>query len=247
MHTPLSFLHKSITALQNYSSIALRARFLKFATSNPHKNIIFCIFLLFVSSLATAQCPPDSNLYFSQQAHIDSFAAQYPNCTEVKGDLWIGGLFADGLTDLSGLSNITTVGKNVYLHINFKLESLAGLENLTTIKGGLLSIWDCNKLKSLEGLGGIDSLRYLAISRNKELKTLKGLDSLKYAETVDIYNNAELENIEGLHNLEYVAETLSISSNPWLQNIEALSKIKGHENLTFSISDSYVMTSVEYH
>ena len=155
--------------------------------------------MLCISSLANTQCPPDSNLYFSQQAHIDSFAAQYPNCTEVKGDLWIGGLFSDGVTDLSGLSNITTVGKNVYIDINFKLESLAGLENLTTIKGGLLHVGDCNKLKSLDGLGGIDSLRSIKISRNKELKTLKGLDSLKYAKRVDIGDNAELENIEGLH------------------------------------------------
>ena len=218
-------------------------RFLKFATSNPHKNIIFYILLLFSSSLATAQCPPDSNLYFSEQAHIDSFAAQYPSCDSVKGTLWIGGLFADGVTDLSGLSNIKTVGGYVWIFINPKLESLEGLESITTIKEGVLRVEDCNKLKSLKGLPRVDSVQYLFINDNPELKDLKGLDSLKCAYWIDIGNNEKFESLEGF-NLDYT-ERLYISDNPLLANLEPLIKLKGHENLVFAISYLPSLTSLK--
>src|SRR5690606_5393100 len=56
------------------------------------------------------QCPA-GNVTLTSQAEIDDFATDYPNCTEVSGNLIIQG---DNITDLTPLSNLTSVGGHLF-------------------------------------------------------------------------------------------------------------------------------------
>lgn len=56
-----------------------------------------------------AQCPPE-NVVFSNQADVDAFVANYPNCTEIQGNLQFGFVLAPlGDFSLVGLYNIEVV------------------------------------------------------------------------------------------------------------------------------------------
>src|SRR5690606_21607117 len=60
------------------------------------------------------QCPTgDVNLF--SQAYVNNFATNYPNCTEVSGELTIQGA---NITDLTPLSNIQSIGGYLFINNN---------------------------------------------------------------------------------------------------------------------------------
>ena len=79
------------------------------------------------SSVMARPCP--GSLYINSQTQIDSFQIIYPNCTEIKGDVWIHG---DDITNLSGLNVLTSIGGNIQIFSNNALTSLSGLDNIKT-------------------------------------------------------------------------------------------------------------------
>jgi hypothetical protein len=87
------------------------------------------IVLLMVSGKAQS-CLPDG-ITFSTQAQIDSFQTNYPECTEIEGDVTIGGW---DNTNLNGLSVLTSTEGNVFIGDdaggNHALTSLTGLDNI---------------------------------------------------------------------------------------------------------------------
>src|SRR5690606_25277166 len=78
------------------------------------------------------QCPPGGSVHLTSQTEVDAFATNYPNCTEVSGDLTIQGA---NITDLTPLSNLTSVGGYLYIYNNSNLTNLDGLSNLTSVGG----------------------------------------------------------------------------------------------------------------
>jgi hypothetical protein len=56
------------------------------------KQVVFALmlFLAFASQLRAA-CPPPENLTLATQADVDNFGTMYPNCTQISGNLTIGG------------------------------------------------------------------------------------------------------------------------------------------------------------
>src|SRR5690606_2426626 len=97
-------------------------------------SIYFLLFIpfLFLFSTGKGQCP-SGNIGFYSQAEIDAFAINYPNCTEISGDLDINN---SNITNLNGLSNLTSVGGSLYIN-STNLTNLDGLSNLTSIEGDL--------------------------------------------------------------------------------------------------------------
>src|SRR5690606_16128662 len=91
------------------------------------------------------QCPA-GNVSLTSQEQIDTFATNYPNCTEVSGNLTI-----QGANNLTPLSNLTSVGGYLNIYNNLSLTSLNGLSNLTSV-GGNLDIYDNLSLTNLDGL-----------------------------------------------------------------------------------------------
>ncbi len=87
------------------------------------------------------------------------------------------------LTDISSLSNLTTVGGNLTIQGN-NMASLVGLENLSSI-GGNLSITDNDLLTDLTSLSNLTSIDgALTINLNDLLTSLSGLENIDPATIV---------------------------------------------------------------
>ena len=113
----------------------------------------------------TQPCFPDG-LTLTSQVEIDSFQVNYPNCTEIEGNL----ILEKFIENLDGLSHLTSIGGNLAIRWNGYLLSITGLSGLTSI-GGSLSVHNNNFLTSLSGLENIDpeSISSINISYNPDL------------------------------------------------------------------------------
>jgi len=72
------------------------------------KKVLFLSLMLFLCHffLNAQPCLP-AGITFSSQQQIDNFQTNYPNCTEIGGDMIIEG---NDITNLDGLSVLTTIG-----------------------------------------------------------------------------------------------------------------------------------------
>jgi S-formylglutathione hydrolase FrmB len=70
---------------------------------------------------------------FTTQEQIDNFQTNYPECTEIEGDVHIDG---ESISNLSGLNVLTSIGGFLAI-INTNLPNLEGLENLIFVGGDL--------------------------------------------------------------------------------------------------------------
>src|SRR5690606_41339415 len=74
------------------------------------------------------------------------------------------------LTNFDGLSNLTSVGGNLFIYSNSSLTNLDGLSNLTSV-GGYLDIGSNSSLTNISGLENINpsTFNYLRIIDNPNL------------------------------------------------------------------------------
>ncbi len=156
------------------------------------KFYILLIALLALNGARAQSCLPEG-ITFTTQTQIDNFQTNYPNCTEIEGDVIIQGEF--NITNLDGLSVVTSIGGDLDISNNLVLTSLTGLENVTSI-GGDLWIYFNTPLTSLTGLDNIDagSITNLYIFGNDNLSACEVQSVCEYLAnpngTVDIFNNA---------------------------------------------------------
>src|SRR5690606_38552068 len=186
------------------------------------KKLGVSILFLFFTLGLKAQCPP-GNVSLSSQAGVNNFATNYPNCTEVSGNLTIQGA---NITDLTPLSNLTSVGGFLRIYDNLSLTNLDGLSNLTSV-GRFLDIFNNSNLTNLDGLSNLTSVgEYLHIFNNSNLTNLDGLSNLtSVGGYLRISSNSNLTNLDGLSNLTSVGGYLRISSNSNLTNLDGLSNL----------------------
>ena len=71
-------------------------------------SILLAIFA-FLSVSSQSPCLKEEIIFYFQE-QIDSFQTNYPNCTEIEGDVIINGL---DITNLNGLSALTSIGGNL--------------------------------------------------------------------------------------------------------------------------------------
>ena len=185
--------------------------------------------------------------------------------TSIGGDLTIGGgtswnghyIGNPLLTGLTGLSDLTFIGRSLYILGNQLLTSLTGLENLTSIgsslsiiSSGLINLAGLEGLNNIPGdlmieynsltsLNGLESLNTIGtnlyINQNHSIISLEGLDgltSLGGSLTIGVWDffscgNSALTSLTGLDDLQTIGGALSISSN------HALSSLEGLDGLTF--------------
>jgi len=123
------------------------------------KNLVLLVglSLLFHITIFSQPCLPNG-IVFSTQSQIDNFQTNYPNCTEIQGDVEI--ISVSDITNLTGLNVLTSIGGSLDIHYNSVLKSLAGLDNLTNI-GGYLNI-EYND--SLESLASLNNVNYSLVS-----------------------------------------------------------------------------------
>lgn len=191
-------------------------------------------FLLLLFNYLFSQCPT-TNLEFHDQSELDAFAAEYPNCTDLPGNLRLWSAFTNqDFTNLNGLSNIQTIYGKVELWSIPGLTSLSGLENLQSIGHGL-EISFCESLSDISALGnltylgpvqtGYDMGSCISISETG-ISNLHGLEGLtKLDGHLSVSFNPSLTTLDGIQNIQTIDGSLSIRANPMISDISALSQI----------------------
>jgi len=134
------------------------------------------------------------NFQFNTQAQIDSFPILYPGCTEIAGSVDIRS-DEGSITNLRGLSTLTSIKGNFRILNNLLLESLSGLNNLQSLAGRFY-IENNNLLTDLSSLSQLKDIQYsLSIVNNPNLESLHGLDNIKFEllDNLEIIGNTKLE------------------------------------------------------
>jgi hypothetical protein len=152
------------------------------------KTILSLLAIIFLSfNVLSQSCLPEG-IEFTSQAQIDSFQADYPGCTQVEGTVEING---DDISNLGGLSVVTTIGGSLYISNNDILTDMSGLSSLTHVTGALL------------------------ISTNPLLTYFAGLENLTSVEgDVFISNNLTLTDISSISNIDPAnVQALRITGN----------------------------------
>ena len=178
-----------------------------------------------------------------------------------------GGLNIQGnrtLTDISALSGITELRfTSLVIFLNDALQSLNGLQNITSVEGGV-SITSNDNLLNLDGLSSLQTIgAVLGISRNPSLENIDGLAELQSVEmNFEIFENETLESLNGINNLIecgnlYIhdnASLISVNGFNSLANINrvggldidlnpSLLQINGFANLSTVSSDFRITTN----
>ena len=180
----------------------------------------FTFLLLSIVFTSNAQCPTGS-FVLSTQAEVNAFAVNYPNCTQIAGNLQIGPpntALPGNITDLTPLSNITQVNGTLYIQNNGVLQNVNGL-NITNVGGGLYIGGDYND------------------KTNLILQDISALSSIiSVGGWLTIQKNLSLTNLNGLQNLATVAHDIYINDNDALTDISVL------QNTSFNAYDGYGLT-----
>jgi len=222
--------------------------------------LTFLFALLSVAYLLGQDCPSNV-ITLNTQEEIDNFAVNYPECTEIPGNVTIGSNSFAGVTlyNLNGLSQIASIGGFLRIKNTIELNDLSGLNNLTAV-GGNLSIAGNGDLLSLTGLENLLSVNgNVTIDRNSYLYDLNGLVGLRDIgsnlsitenyyhlddftglnglETVggdlSIINSSEVTNLSGFDNLYSVGGTVNITENDNLSNIDGFDNVtQGNINIS---------------
>ncbi|MGB6036779.1 MAG: hypothetical protein WBG42_10970 [Cryomorphaceae bacterium] len=162
------------------------------------KRFLLCI--VFIAPLLSfAQCPTGS-VSLTTQAEVDDFVANFPNCTQIDGNLRIGNNFISGTTppmDLSGLSSLNEVTGTLFISKTEGLDeednaipgSLEGLENISSVRSLLIgrpvdfggSVHRYESLDPLNGLSGnVDSLFIETLHPDSELPPFENVTGIGY-------------------------------------------------------------------
>ena len=147
----------------------------------------------FCSVLWAQDCVPN-DISLNGQVEVDNFQANHGPCDRLQ-NLSIQG--AD-ITNLAGLSALTTVTGELGIQDNVALTSLGGLSALTSIVGNVF-IQNNAILINMDGLSALTSVgAELAISDNAALSDLDGLSALQWVQSLWVYGNLTLANCRGL-------------------------------------------------
>lgn len=200
------------------------------------------LFSILISGyIVQAQCP-NVDLTLFTQAEVDSFSADYPNCSILTNDLIVESIGTDVISNLNGLSGITQAK---YLVIKqTEISNYTGLDNLEEVEQ--LTLWANANTTSLEGLTSLHTVGRFDMFFNNSMTNLSGIDNLSSIDFVFIFGNTSLidiselsflttldqltiggnilDNLQGLHNLESVFGDILIS-NEAISNLDELSSL----------------------
>ena len=194
------------------------------------KCILLQITLLVItvafSAFASAQSCSPGGATLGTQLEVDNFQLNHGPCDQL-GSLWVEG--AD-ITNLDGLSALTSIEGSLSLNGNTALENLDGLSALTRVGTDnwdtRLYIVDNTILTNLDGLAALTTLHgYLTIGGNDNLMNINGLSGINSSDRLYITYNAVLTNLNGLSGVTSVGDWLVVQHNPMLSNLDGLSGV----------------------
>lgn len=192
-------------------------------------------------SYTNAQCPP-GEVNLLNQAQVDAFRINYPNCTQVSGNLNIGSLNNDihyNIYDLSGLENINTITGGLLIANANSLTNTHGLDQLARVDGNIRIFYNDN-IQNLTGFGSLNAIGGdLRISGNSSLTAVGGLQDLTdIGGDMEVSDNDALPNFSAFDELTTVGGYLSIWGNQILENVDELTKLSSiGDNLIINQND----------
>ncbi len=181
-------------------------------------------------------CLPDG-IVFTTQSQVDSFQVNHPGCSGIEGDVKI---YLSNISNLNGLSVLTSIGRDLIITDNLNLSSLSGLQNIHSVGRDLIvsnnSLVTLSGLNGLNHIGGNGQVGNFIVENNPLLSNFTGLENLTHISgKSDISSNPLLVDLQGLNSLAYLDDDLMIDGN---QSLESLSGIDGLTFVTGSVSIS---------
>ena len=225
------------------------------------KPLLHTILLVCLCTLMAAQDCPDE-IVTGNQAQLDNLMAQYPNCEDLAGRIFLG----TGISDISALSGIRTIGGNLDVSGNDLLQDLSGFASLNSI-GGSFTVVNCNSLSSLAGLGSLTTIgKDLNLQNNDAMTSLAGLESLQqigekaWLLNLDMMTSLEgpnainsigtelairqcdeLQVLSGFNGLATTGTQISVDQNPMLQSISGFNGLTMVKNLWISGGENFTL------
>ena len=166
--------------------------------------------------------------------HVYNLAAlaALEHVTRITGFLNIQSGATIDSADLNYLADLRVVVGGFHVQETSTITDLAALSGLQSV--GFLYFNNNSGLQSLDGLQGLTSIPgYLQVSNNPQLGSLTGLDNVASVGTpsdavndhVTIYNNDGLPNLTGLGNLETIVGGFNIDLNDNLVSLAGLESL----------------------
>lgn len=199
------------------------------------------LFFFLLSFQIFAQCS-FVDIEIVDQAIIDNFLEEEPNCTEIMGNVKITGA---NIVSLRGLSQIKSISGRLEI-THTKIKDLSGLENLESLD--ILFVLDNSELESIDELNNKISIEssigffsnesLISVDRLADLNNFSGtlnlsaaLQELPLFEKLDTLEGLTLaglrmNDVSGFDSLKYVNDKLSISSNSLLKDISGFANLK---------------------
>lgn len=189
---------------------------------------LLTLILSFIFSYTNAQCP-SGDVHLSTQTEVSAFAAGYPNCTEINGNLKIGTLVSgvySNIYDLSGLENIIHIAGDLLILNNNNLTDIQGLHQLSHVAGNV-HIFSNQNITSLSGLNHLQTVNgNLKFLGNSALAGIDGMQNLiSVGGDMEISGNTALTNLNAFNKLSAVGGYFTIWNNPVLNDIDELVKL----------------------
>jgi hypothetical protein len=219
-------------------------------------------FLLLSHTFAFSQSCLPQGITFTTQAQIDNFQANYPGCTEIKGDVIINGSIFNlnglnvlkniegdlhfgptGLIYMGGIESLKSIEGNLIIQYNDNLISLNGLDSLQIIGGGIAFEWNLalQDISALKGLLSVYSIYFYILPELTDISCFQNIDSVY---SIFIEACPALGSLEGLNALQNIPGFLSIGSCDALQNLNGLNGIQQIGGF-FQINNNLNLMSLE--
>ena len=199
--------------------------YVKIVPYNANGDAVGCAEESFTTESNTC---PTGDITFSTQVEINNFSTNYPGCTEIMGNVCIGDCTFpntnSNISNLNGLSQLTTITGDIYIQHNPNLINFAGLENITSV-GGQVNIVYNDALTSLSGLSNLSSIDELIVIQNDALTNISGLTGITNIGNLFIAENDALVNFSGLDNVTNIGGDVTVLYNNGLTNFTGLNNV----------------------
>ena len=205
---------------------------------NKHITLVLC--LLWAVFTGNAQCP-GTPVTLTTQAQVDNFIIMYPTCTEVNVSITVNG---NNITNLNGLSNLTSITKSLFVKDCPSLNNLTGLTNLSNI-GNELTFDNCDALTSFNGLQNLPFIGgSLTITGNALLSNMSAFSNLDHINgTLLVSFNPLLTNLNGFENVATMGRFLQINNNNGLTSLSGLNSLTQVGNNAATVGRFLAITS----
>ncbi len=179
-------------------------------------SILMLLACLFFTQTLQAQC--DTHIELQTQAEVDAFASTY-GCTHLDGNLLISGT---DITNLDGLSGLTSIENHLDIRGNADLISIEGLNNLTYVGGHIVIALN----ESLVGIPTFDELESVGeeieISHNPTIESIISFNGLNVLNShLVVEENAALTNLNAFQNVINAESYIGLHNNNVLATINA--------------------------